>query len=71
MSCHKIPGGYICGPDGPYKYKGYVFEVTSHLGPVPLTKKLNPRRRNVPAGFWDAVTEFAKLDCGEKRRYLI
>ena len=63
-----VPDGFVC-VHPVYKYDGYLFEVHSYCGPMPLRKDLEPRM-NVPAGFWDMWERFKVLSDEEKAKYL-
>lgn len=61
--------GFVCGPPL-YKFNGWLFEFHAYLGPWPLTKDLEPRKR---AGkkFYRMIEEFDKLTEAEKKQHRI
>ena len=61
------PHGFVCGPRT-YYFNGWHFEWHPFLGPWPLTKDGEPRKRagNV---FWCICDEFRKLSDEEKKQY--
>jgi len=71
MPCLRIKDGFVCGFHPTYEFEGYLFEWHSYCGPTPMTRK-DPTepRKNVPAGFWDAMDRFKELSEEERRAYL-
>jgi hypothetical protein len=61
--------GFICS-GRIFEYKGWLFEYNNFIGPWPLKKDLEPRKR---AGkkFWNIWDSFSKLPENEKRQYLL
>jgi hypothetical protein len=75
MGCHRIttPCGKIKGwlcLKNIYRYKGFLFEWHSYLGPCALREDFKPRQR-VKKGFWDICAEFSQLSDDGKKDYLI
>jgi len=64
-----LPDGFVCGFAPIYEFDGYLFEVHSGFGPIPLRKDLEPRM-NIPAGFWDMIDVFKALPENAKRACL-
>lgn len=61
--------GFVCGFHSVYDYDGYLFELHSYLGPVPLRKDTHEPRTTKPAGFWPAWIRFQKLSKEEQEKY--
>lgn len=61
--------GILCSSSA-YTYKGWIFEIHSYLGPWPLKKDGDPRKR---AGkkFWGIWREWSKLTEEEKAGTII
>lgn len=71
MPCLKFRGGYVCGFHPTYEFEGYLFEMHSYHGPTPMTRKdPSEPRKNIPAGFWDAMDRFRELTEEERAAYL-
>lgn len=58
--------GYICGPRI-YKYKGWTFEYHAYLGPWPLTKT-GERRKRAGDVFWKIFNDFLALPEEEQKK---
>ena len=54
-----------------YKYKGYLFEVHSYLGPATLKKDLNLKVKQPSrySKFWKIYSDFEKLTPKQRQRY--
>ena len=49
-----------------YDFDGYLFEIHSYFGPIPLRRDNHDPRVNIPARFWDAWERFEKLSPAER-----
>ena len=63
--------GFVCGFEPVYLFRGYLFEVHSYFGPIPVKKHTHDPRVTIPAGFWDAWEAFDKLDKKDQAAYCV
>ena len=63
--------GVICGFEPVYRFRGFLFELHSYHGPIPLRRDNLEPRLTIPRGFWDAWEEFRLLLEGDRCRYLV
>ena len=53
-----------------YEYEGWLFEWHSYMGPYPLDKNLEPKKR-VGEKFWEMFNRFYALSDEEQKKYKI
>ena len=60
--------GFVCGWEPVYHYEGFLFELHSYFGPIPLRKiDHSPKdHRCIPRAFWAAWERYGKLSEAER-----
>ena len=69
MTCRYIGNAIVCGPRGPYLYKGIYWEWHSFCGPHPINKKTLEPWKKVPNHVWAIANEFAREP--DKEQFLV
>lgn len=59
MACIPIRKGFICTGGPVYEYEGVTFEIHSHCGPTPLSKRDGAPLRVIPNRFWALWDRFS------------
>lgn len=69
MTCERLGGAILCGPSGPYFYKGIYWEWHKYLGPHPIYKKTRQPWNKVPNHVWSKASDFARE--ANKEQFLV
>ncbi len=64
-------GGFICGFHPGYDFGGFLFEVHSYFGPIPLRRDTHDPRVTIPKGFWTMWEVFEKLPEPEREKWRV
>lgn len=65
--------GYLCGPKlylFPYNGKAYFFEVHSYMGPWPLRKDGELKKR-IGRKFWEMYDHFLEIEPSEREEFRV
>ncbi len=71
MPCLRFGNSFICCPDGPYDFEGYLFEVHSYFGPAHLRRTDGDIRIVQSQAFFAAVERWQKLPKEEREKYRV
>lgn len=66
-----IRTGTLCLGGPVYDFEGFLFEVHSYLGPIPLRRTDGLARARTPRGFWAAWDRFEELPVKEQDTYRV